>query len=164
MEATVPGVTAIGQLYNDYHQPIVRYLERLVNDRETAEDLCHDTFIKALRYWQHHDPLASEKSWLYRIATNTAYDYLRRRRRVTMTPLADSDVANMTMPETPIDAAEPIREALDRIPAHYRIPLMLQSYAGYTLSDIAQVLDCNVNTVKTRVHRARVQFRQHYHP
>jgi RNA polymerase sigma-70 factor, ECF subfamily len=42
---------AIEQLYDEYHQPILRYLERLVRERETAEDLCQKTFLKALRHW-----------------------------------------------------------------------------------------------------------------
>ncbi len=166
MGTTATWSTAIEHLYNEYHQSILCYLQRLVNDREAAEDLCHDTFVKALRHWEDHDPAASERSWLYRIATNTAYDYLRRRRRVTITALTAAHTDTLSTPalETPIDTVEPIREALASIPDHYRIPLMLQAWASYPLSDIAAALDCNVNTVKTRVYRARMQFRQQYRP
>ena len=55
-DATSAGV--IDQLYREYHQPIQRYLERLVGQRETAEDLVQETFIKALRHWDQHDPAA----------------------------------------------------------------------------------------------------------
>jgi RNA polymerase sigma factor (sigma-70 family) len=85
--------TAIEQLYYDEHQLLLRYLKRLVSDCEAAEDLCHETFIKALQHWNQHDPAANARGWLYRIASNTAYDYLRRRRRVAMTTLTDEQTA-----------------------------------------------------------------------
>jgi RNA polymerase sigma factor (sigma-70 family) len=69
-------------LYEEYQRPVLAYLTRLVSDREAAEDLCQETFIKAMRGWEGRDPTASVAAWVYRIATNTAYDYLRRRRRI----------------------------------------------------------------------------------
>ena len=124
--------TNIEQLYTDYYQPILRHLERLVGNRETAEDLAHETFIKALRYWAQLNQTASARKWLYRIATNTAYDYLRRKRRVKMTPLADEHALIFVAPalEIRFDEAEPIQAAFERLPEHYRLPLVLSS-AGY---------------------------------
>ena len=63
--------------------------------------------------------------------------------------------------EQRIDATEPIQAALRQIPEHYRQPLLLV-IAGYGHQDIAAALGVNVNTVKTRVHRARARFRQAY--
>src|SRR5829696_8385086 len=98
MEATATPAMTIEQLYNDYHQPIRYYLTRLVSDREAAEDLCHETFIKALRAWGDLEHTAVVRSWLYRIAANTAYDFLRRRRRVAITPLTDDYAAILYAP------------------------------------------------------------------
>ena len=89
MEQTLTPAISVEQLYQEHHQPILRYLDRLVSDRETAEDLCQDTFIKALRHWNELEQQALARSCLYRIAKNTAYDYLRRRRREASTPLTD---------------------------------------------------------------------------
>jgi RNA polymerase sigma-70 factor, ECF subfamily len=160
---TLATLTSIEQLYTDYYQPILRHLERLVRNHETAEDLAHETFIKALRHWNQLDQVTSVRGWLYRIATNTAYDYLRRGRRVDIQPLTDDHAQRFTAPpiETRFDDAEPILAALHRIPEHYRRPLLLAT-AGYDHKDIANALHSNVNTIKTRVHRARMQFRQHY--
>jgi RNA polymerase sigma-70 factor, ECF subfamily len=156
--------TTIEQLYHDHHQPIRRYLERLVSDRETAEDLCHETFLKVLRHWDQHDPAANVQGWLYRIAINTAYDHLRRQRRVAITPLANEHAAIVRAPalEAHFADAEPVWAALNHLPEQYRVPLLLQSWAGYTLNDIAAMLGCNVTTIKTRMHRARMRFRQLY--
>jgi RNA polymerase sigma-70 factor, ECF subfamily len=164
MEQILTSAITIEQLYHDHHQPIRRYLNRLVSDRETAEDLCHETFIKALRHWNELEQAAVAQSWLYRIATNTAYDYLRRRRRVAYSPLTDEHEAIAPAPalETHFDDAEPVWAALKHLPDQYRVPLLLQLWAGYSLNDIAAALGCNVNTIKTRIHRARMRFRQLY--
>ena len=155
--------TSIEQLYTDYYQSILRHLERLVRNHETAEDLAHDTFVKALRHWEQLEQVASVRCWLYRIATNTAYDFLRRGRRVDIQPLTDDHAQLFTSPPIAerFGDAEPILAALRRIPEHYRRPLLLAT-AGYDHKDIATALNSNVNTIKTRVHRARMQFRQHY--
>jgi RNA polymerase sigma-70 factor, ECF subfamily len=162
MRPDTTSTQAIEQLYDEYHQPILRYLERLIGERETAEDLTHETFLKALRHWEQHDPAASAKSWLYRIARNTAYDHLRRRRHVALVPLLHDDTAFLISQEPQVDEADPVWTALQRIPDTFRIPLMLHSWAGYPLKDIATALGSNVATIKTRVHRGRAHFRQLY--
>src|SRR5262245_47208951 len=67
-------------LYCDFRQPVQIYLARLVRDWAVAEDLCQVTFVKALRAWDQRRASGDSKAWLYRIATNTAYDYLNRQR------------------------------------------------------------------------------------
>jgi RNA polymerase sigma-70 factor, ECF subfamily len=164
MSQTRLPVLTIEQLYHQYHQPLRHYLGRLVRDRETAEDLCHETFIKALRHWDERDQAGNARGWLYRIATNTAIDHLRRQCRVMITPLIDTREAIGHIPtlESLFADAEPVWAAVNGLPEHYRVPLLLQCEAGYTLHDIAAMLDCNINTIKTRVHRARQRFRQLY--
>ena len=161
-DATSAGV--IDQLYREYHQPIQRYLERLVSQRETAEDLVQETFIKALRHWDQHDPAVPVQGWLYRIATNAAYDYLRRKRQIAFTALTDSHSMTWITPtiESRLADAEPILAALGQLPEHYRTPMLLSLHAGYGHKDIAVALKSSVNSVKMRVHRARIQFRQRY--
>lgn len=155
-------MTSIEQLYQEYHQPLRRYLARLVGDPATAEDVCHEAFVKALQHWDDCDQAANARGWLYRIATNTAYDYLRRQRRVAMTPLTDTHetIACAAAPGSQFADAESVWVALSSLPDHYRVPLLLQLAAGYPLRTIAATLDCNVNTIKTRLHRARLRFRE----
>jgi RNA polymerase sigma-70 factor (ECF subfamily) len=154
----------IETLYEEYHRSVLAYLTRLVSDRETAEDLCQETFIKALRGWDQRDPNANATAWLYRIATNTAYDHLRRRRRIHFTPLMDTDFAPHSGPsmESRLDEQEPVQQALDQIPAMYRLPLVLHSCEGHSTQEIAKALGCSNSAVKTRLFRARERFRQVY--
>lgn len=154
----------IEALYQEYQRQLLAYLTRLVSDREAAEDLCQETFIKALRSWEQRDDAASAVAWLYRIATNTAYDYLRRRRRIHFTSLIDTDQSatqDLSM-ELLIDEQEPVRSALAQIPLMYRLPLVLHSCEGRGTQEIAAVLGCSNSAVKTRLFRARERFRQVY--
>src|SRR5262245_19229866 len=157
-------MTSIEQLYHEHYQPLRRYLARLLNDPATAEDVCHEAFVKALLHWDVCDQVANAPGWLYRIAKNTAYDHLRRQRRVAMTPLTDAHeaLAGRAALETQLADAEPMWAALNHLPDHYRLPLLLQLAAGYPSHTIAAMLGCNVNTIKTRLRRARRRFRQLY--
>jgi RNA polymerase sigma-70 factor (ECF subfamily) len=157
-ETTGNAMTSIEQLYEEHHQPLRRYLARLLNDPTTAEDLCHESFVKALLHWGDRDQAANVRDWLYCIARNTAYDHLRRQRRVAMVTHEACAVAL----ETHFADTEPVWAALNHLPDHYRLPLLLQLAAGYPLHTIAITLDCNINTIKTRLHRARLRFRQLY--
>jgi RNA polymerase sigma-70 factor, ECF subfamily len=154
--------TDVEQLYRQHRRPILAYLARLT-DRESAEDLCQETFLKALRGWAQHDPSGSAVAWLYRIATNTAYDHLRRHRRAALTPLVEAlALPSANAPELRLDESEPVRSALAQLPARYRVPLLLQVCAGHSLSEIAAILGCSSSAVKMRLLRARERFRQVY--
>lgn len=157
-----PGIQ-IETLYATYHRAVLAYLTRLVSDRETAEDLCQETFIKAMRAWDSRDPAASATSWLYRIATNTAYDHLRRRRRIRFMPLMDSEhpAAQLAL-DSHLDEQEPVQRALAQIPPLYRLPLVMHSCDGHSTQEIAEALGCSNSAVKTRLFRARERFRQVY--
>jgi RNA polymerase sigma-70 factor (ECF subfamily) len=151
-------------LYEEYQRSLLAYLTRLVSDREAAEDLCQETFIKALRGWSERDPSASVGAWLYRIATNTAYDYLRRRRRIRFMPLVDIEPppnGDHTM-ESRLDEGEPVHRALEQLPPMYRLPLVLHSCEGRSTQEIADALGVSNSAVKTRLFRARERFREVY--
>jgi RNA polymerase sigma-70 factor (ECF subfamily) len=153
---------AVEHLYYEHRRPLLAYLARLVDDREAAEDLCQETFLKALRSWARHDPAASPVAWLYRIATNTAYDHMRRRRRAIVTPLLESDMLAGEVLGAKLDEGVGVRRALARLPARYRVPLLLHTCAGHSLQEIADALGCSHAAVKMRLVRARERFRQVY--
>jgi RNA polymerase sigma-70 factor (ECF subfamily) len=160
---THPGA-CIELLYEEYQRPVLAYLTRLVSDREAAEDLCQETFIKAMRGWEGRDPTASVAAWIYRIATNTAYDFLRRRRRIRFMPLLDIDsppTGSHSM-ESRLDEEEPVQQALAQLPAMYRLPLVLHSCEGRSTQEIADAMGVSNSAIKTRLFRARERFREVY--
>lgn len=163
-EARAQAGACIEPLYEEYQRPILAYLTRLVSERETAEDLCQETFLKAMRGWASRDPEASVAGWLYRIATNVAYDHLRRRRRIRFISLIDTDQpfsAEHSM-ESRLEEGEPVQHALAQLPAMYRLPLLLHSYEGRGTQEIADTLGCSNSAIKTRLFRARERFREIY--
>ncbi len=152
----------IERLYQEYQRPLIAHLTRLVEDRATAEDLLQDTFVKALRSWDGREAQGSVSAWLYRIATNTAYDHLRRRRRIRFSSLGDSEQYAPLAADHAIDEREPVHQALAKIPPAYRLPLVMHSYEGRSTHEIAEALGCSTSAVKTRLFRARERFRRAY--
>lgn len=155
---------SVESLYQEHQHAILSHLYRLVNNREVAEDLCQETFLKAMRFWQQRKPDGNPSAWLYRIATNTAYDYLRRRRRIQFSSLYDDDFSldNTLTVENELDEAEPVHNALLQLPSMYRVPLVMHSCNGHTTQEIADALGCSNSAIKTRLFRARERFRQVY--
>jgi RNA polymerase sigma-70 factor (ECF subfamily) len=150
----------VERLYLAHRRPITAYLSRLVGDHHAAEDLCQETFLKAMRSWAQHDPRASAVGWLYRIATNAAYDSLRRRNVLRWTSLdaAGGGVDEAAGEDQLVDGAA-LRAALARLPQRYRAPLLL-ACGGYSADEIADALQCSAAAVRMRLHRARARLRQ----
>ncbi|MCG8347221.1 MAG: RNA polymerase sigma factor [Chloroflexales bacterium] len=154
----------IAQLYQTCHYPLLMHLLRLISNREIAEDLCQETFVRALRHWSQRDPTASAKAWLYRIATNVAYDHLRRRRRIDFVALDQVDVpaSNELEIVARLDRTAAVGQALAKMSPAYRLPLLLACYADRDTAEISHVLGCSRGTVRMRLCRARAQFREVY--
>ena len=143
---------------------------RMTKNAAAAEDLVHDTIVKAVRARHQYKPGTNLKAWLLRIQTNT---FINRHRRGGLErdvlegpdagPLADRWIGASTMrsmrdPERdhllPIVEAE-VRQALDDLPEHFRLAIMLSDVEGLSYKEIADVMDCPVGTVMSRLHRAR---------
>jgi RNA polymerase sigma-70 factor (ECF subfamily) len=154
----------IEQLFRDYYNSLYVYLHRLVGDQKQAEDLTQDTFVKAYRALGRLPTDANERAWLYRIATNTALDSLRRRRLISWLPLFEGD----SHPAASVSFAEPslesvaVQQALKRLPPRYRAPLVLYACQGLSTHEIAEILHISRGAVKTRLFRAREKFRKLY--
>ena len=112
---------AIEQLYRLYYQPVLRHLERLVRQHESAEDLCQETFLRAFKHWDQLRDTTCVRSWLYWIATNTAVDYLRRQHRISVTTLYEETIRTTIAPiQAQWEDAEPVWEALRLIAFHHQ--------------------------------------------
>jgi RNA polymerase sigma-70 factor (ECF subfamily) len=156
---TVP--ETIDALFRRFQRQILAHLVRLVSDQSTAEDLCQDTFARAIHGWPHDDPPANVSAWLYRIATNIAYDHLRRRRRIHFMPLHPATPAE-THELDGHDERDEVRAALAGVPERYRVPLVMHACDGYSMDEIARVLGCTNAAVKMRLFRGRAHFRAAY--
>ena len=154
------------RLFQEHHSSIYAYLCRLVGDRKQAEDLAQDTFVKAFRALDRLPAEANARAWLYRIATNTALDWLRRRRLISWLPLFDNDrhpAVSASFSDSLLESVA-VQRTLSRLPARYRAPLVLYACQGFSTREIAQILNISPGAVKTRLFRAREKFRRLYAP
>jgi len=167
---------AYRELLRRYERPIFSLLYRMVRDRELAEDLAQETFVKALNALDSYRPEFKFSSWIFKIANNAAIDQLRRRELDTLSidgsPNADTPEAIeatalqiSAQQESALDEVAArelggaIERAIARLRPEYRACIMLRHVEGLAYEEIAQTLDLPLGTVKTYIHRARNELR-----
>lgn len=152
--------TDFAELFRAHHGPLTNYLYHLLHDREVADDLAQETFLKAYRALPHTPPEIPLRPWLYRIATNTARSHHRRqrlRRWLSLGLLAREPQADNRW-QARIEARDAIALTLTRIgPTHAGV-LLLHHYHDLSLEETAQALGLSRNTTKVRLFRARKAF------
>ncbi len=168
---------AYRELIRRYQRPVFSLLYRMVGDRELAEDLTQETFIKALNALASYRPEFKFSSWIFKIANNAAIDQLRRREVPTLsiegsphasTPEAVEATALQLgdSAESPLEAVEArelggqIEAAIARLRPEYRACILLRHVEGCAYEEIARILNLPLGTVKTYIHRARHELRQ----
>ncbi|HEU4474925.1 MAG TPA: sigma-70 family RNA polymerase sigma factor [Gemmatimonadales bacterium] len=167
---------AYRELVRRYERPVFALLYRMVRDRELAEDLAQETFIKALNAIESYRPEFKFSSWIFKIANNAAIDHLRRRELDTLSldgsPHAETPEAMQATAlqigarqESPLDAVEArelggaIEAAIGRLRPEYRSCILLRHVEGRAYEEIAEILNLPLGTVKTYIHRARNELR-----
>jgi RNA polymerase sigma-70 factor, ECF subfamily len=155
------------QLFEEFSQPIFTYVLRMVGDRDRAEDITQDTFIKAYRKLDTLTDETSIRGWIYRIATNTAIDEIRRRRFVAR-PADDDEHAPLDRaderpgPEAQMMARtfdERVQRALLRLRPNHRQCLLLSDLEDMSAQQIGEVMNLSYGAVRTLLCRARGQMR-----
>jgi RNA polymerase sigma-70 factor, ECF subfamily len=135
-------------------QPVVyRAAYLILRDRSGAEDVAQDTFIRAYRALERSDPGDAVRSWLYRIAVNTALNELRRRKRETAA-YARVDTPDVALAPD-VETRSVVADAIDKLPDHLRIPVICKYFLDLSEQEMAEVLRIRPGTVKSRLHLAR---------
>jgi RNA polymerase sigma-70 factor (ECF subfamily) len=127
-----------------------------------AQELTQETFIRAYHALIRGERWSNPRAWLYRVASRLATDDYRRRKLIEWLPLAQVEQNGTPGIETITFEQIGIQNALDALPPKYRAPLILYDYAGYSVSEVAQILEISTSGVKTRLSRARKKFRRLY--
>ncbi len=159
--------SAFDALFDRWSRPLLRYMERMVRDTATAEELVQETFLRMHDARGRYAAEARFSTWLYRIATNLALNELRRPRRRRPHMSRDAEDAAPDLPATgarPDDAAHARRVAsqvervLDALPERQRMALWLVAVEGLSYAAVGEALETSVSSVKSLVHRARAQL------
>ncbi len=174
--ALVGREAAYRELISRYQRPVFSLIFRMVRDRELAEDLTQETFVKVLNAIDSYRPEYKFSSWIFKIANNAAIDHLRRRQLDTLSldgsPHAESSeaVEATTLQigdgrETQLDEVtsrelgQQIAVAMGKLRPEYRSCILLRHVEGRAYEEIAEMLDLPLGTVKTYIHRARHELR-----
>jgi RNA polymerase sigma-70 factor (ECF subfamily) len=169
--------SAYRELIGRYQRPVLSLIYRLVRDRELAEDLTQDTFVKVLNALDRYDPKHKFSSWIFKIAHNTAIDQLRKKELPTLSldgsPHAETgdevEASSFTPVSTKEDPAEytasreigrEIEAALSELRPEYRTAIILWHVEGRPYEEIAEIMELPLGTVKTFIHRGRNELKQ----
>jgi len=160
--------SAFDVLFKRYQDYVYRIVYGIVGNSEEAKDLTQDVFLQAYRSLSQFRGQAKFATWLYRIAVNRATDAVRSAQRKRFLPLwdwmvsGDAEVADCRQfPEIETTRGQ-VQEALLRCPLVLRQALVLRYYNECNLEEMSEILNCSIDAVKVRLHRARVVFRQAY--
>ncbi len=164
---------AFDLLVERYQTRLLNFVYRTVGDRERAEDLVQEAFVRVHRHLGRFDRSKKFSTWIYTIASNLAKNELRNRARnplvyfQTMTSGWEDEDRPLEFEDTnarPDDAFDRkhLRELVDaavrRLPAHHRQVFVLRELDGRSYEEIAEITHCNLGTVKSRLNRARSAF------
>jgi RNA polymerase sigma-70 factor (ECF subfamily) len=162
---------AFGELVIRYQDRLYNALCGILNSPDDARDVAQDAFVQAFQQLKTFRGQSAFYSWLFRIALNAAASQRRRTRRNVTSIDAAREPAVRDPPDrhpgsAPSHAMETderraaVQSALARLPAEFRIPLVLKEIDGMKYHEIAAVVGCPVGTVRSRIHRARGELRE----
>ena len=164
---------AFAEIVNRYDKRLQNFIARTVGDREQAEDLVQETFVRVYRHLHRFDQTRKFSTWIYTIAGNLAKNELRNRSRNPLV-LFQTIMKNWDADYRPLEWEDPktrpddlyrkrflrekVNEAVEQLPEHHRTVFILRELHGKSYEEIAEITGCNLGTVKSRLNRARNAF------
>jgi len=166
---------AFGELVERYQTRLLNFVYRTTGDRERAEDLVQETFIRVYRHLHRFDQSKKFSTWVYTIASNLAKNELRNRSRNPLV-LFQTIKKNWDADSRPLEWEDNtyrpddlfrkrhlksmVENTVDQLPEHHRTVFILREMEGKTYEEIADITGANLGTVKSRLNRARNNFAQ----
>jgi RNA polymerase sigma-70 factor (ECF subfamily) len=166
-------------LVERYQTRLLNFVYRIVGDRERAEDLVQEVFVRVYRHLGRFDRSKKFSTWIYTIASNLAKNELRNRSRNPLV-LFTSMTKGWEDEERPLEFEDPssrpddlfrkrhVREMVEssvaQLPTHHREVFVLREIEGRSYEEIAEITHCNLGTVKSRLNRARNSFAEIIEP
>ena len=167
--------SAFEELVRRHQQKVLGLVNGILRRREDTEDVAQQVFMKAYVSLKKFDQRAAFSTWLYKITVNECWDYLRKKKVRPLTyeaDLSEEQVSQMeapasdeSLPQSPEEQAE-VKELLEwllgRLSDEDRRLLVLKEMEGFSVQELAEILNLNVNTVKVRLFRARTRLMDAY--
>ena len=170
---------AFEELVDRYQGRLLNFVYRTIGDRDRAEDLVQEVFIRVYRHIARFDRSKKFSTWIYTIASNLAKNELRNRSRNPLV-LFQTIKAKFEDEERPLQFEDTmsrpddlyrkrhlrslVEEATSQLPQHHREVFVLRELEGKSYEEIAEITNCNLGTVKSRLNRARNSFAEIIEP
>jgi len=157
---------AFGELVERYQRRLLRVILQFVQNRELAEDLAQEAFVKAYQRLDQFDPSRRFGPWLFRIGVNQALDHLRREKRRGWWSLFSESRQDrppepaVNDPRQALDLSQEVERVLADLPENYRTVLVLRDMENMSTSEIAAILGRKEATVRWRLAEARHRFQE----
>lgn len=168
---------AYRELLGRYERPVFSIIYRMIRDREQAEDLAQETFVRVFNHIDRYDPKYKFSSWIFKIATNLTIDHIRRkeldtvsidgsRNAVTAEQIEATSITIASQDENPEELleakelGEEIEGAIGKLRPEYKAAILLRHVEGREYQEIAEILSLPLGTVKTYIHRGRNELRE----
>lgn len=174
LEPGAPREVAVPALLEQEGGRLLSLASRFCGSPTEAEDLVQEVFLQAWRRWEQFEGRSRPGTWLYTIAARTCQRMHRKRSGepdelesldellpfgATRMALVPSEDAGPLDEQVRREGLEQVERAIESLPPEFRMPLVLKELVGLAVDEVAQVLDLPTNTVKTRLHRARLKLR-----
>src|SRR5690554_3452886 len=170
---------AFAELYDRYRDKLVHFIARKTGDRDRAEDLVQEAFIRVTRHLHRFDQSKKFSTWIYTICSNLAKNELRNRSRSPLV-LFQKLTTHWEPEHRPLQFEDSsmrpddmyrkrylkdlVEKVVDELPEHHRLVFKLRELEGKSYEEIAEITGVNLGTVKSRLHRARTSFAERIEP
>lgn len=165
--------SAFAELLRRYRAPVFNLCLRMLKNRDDAEDMAQDVFIKVFSMLERYDDRYAFRSWVFKIAANQCIDFIRKH-RVKLLRLDEpvhyrGEEIERQLPDEALPPDEELhqrevgkllRELTDELPPHYRAIIVLRHQEQLSYEEIAGMLELPLGTVKARIHRARAMMKE----
>lgn len=168
-------LSAFKTLVELHHKPLISFIARFTGDRDSAEDIAQEVFLRVFKAAKDYKPQAKFKTWLFTIATNLCLNEIRDNKSIPK--IVDlSDFPEQEYPNIAPEAFSPekaaanvelstaVRKAISNLPKNQRIAILLRQYDDFSYSEISKIMGFSISAVESLIQRARQSLKKSLSP
>jgi RNA polymerase sigma-70 factor (ECF subfamily) len=149
---------AFAQIIREHHPRVILLCRSMLQNNAAADDAAQEVFIKVYNRLRSFDGRSELATWLHRIAANHCIDALRKLAREKTQSLGEVEITDKGQGAAAVDAKYEVEDLLKDLPEAQRTAIILREIQGFSYEEIAQTLDCSLDSVKARLRRAREEM------
>lgn len=152
---------ALSELIKQYQKPLYYFIKSMLKDFQTTEDIFQQTWLTVIKKICDLKDTQAFTTWLYRIARSHVYKELKRQKKlITLNETLVIPKSNIHDEENFVENTERLHQFLEKLQTEYKEVLILRFFEGMSYEQISKVIDCNLGTVRSRIHYAKKAFKK----